>query len=304
MTPKNWFSFIFLSLVWGSSFLWIKIAIGEIGPFTLVAVRLVFGLLVLALIVIWQRPAWPRSPALWGALIFMGLINTALPFVLISWGEKTIDSAVAAILNGAVPLFTLVMAHFFLHDDRMTWFKSLGVLSGFAGVVILMSQGLSPEGIQAGFLGQLAVLAASAFYAIAVVYSRRKLKGVAPLVQGFASALFADLMIWGGVVQWEWPLALPTLPLTWVSLAALGVFSTGIAYAIYFYLIHSIGPTRTSMVTYVAPVVGVVLGVTFLNEPLTWQLALGTAFIASAVWVVNLPPRATVRAERTMSQKM
>lgn len=287
MTPKDAILFVFLSLVWGSSYLWIKIAVAEVGPFTLVAFRLLFGLLILGPLLLWKRPTLPKRPAVWGALALLGLINTALPFTLISWGETHIDSAMAAILNGAVPLFALLLAHRFLHDERMTWARSLGVLTGFAGIVVLMSKGFSPAGIQAGFWGQLAVLSAALCYGIAVVFARRVMKGVPPLVQAFATTLFADVMIWSGALVWESPLALPALPLTWTALAALGVLGTGLAYAVYFTLIQSIGSTRASTVTYVAPVAGVVLGVAFLGEPLTVQLALGTLLVVGSVLIVN-----------------
>ena len=137
MKLKDWLAFAALGLAWGSSFLWIKIAVQEIGPFTLVAFRLLFGILGLLLVVAISRPEWPKTRRQWLALVLLGITNTAVPFTLISWGEQYIDSAVAAILNSTVPLFTMVIAHFALSDDRLSAARLAGLLTGFAGVVIL-----------------------------------------------------------------------------------------------------------------------------------------------------------------------
>ncbi len=287
MTLKDAVMFVFLALVWGSSYLWIKVAVAEVAPFTLVAWRLLFGLVVLGPILLWKRPAWPARPQAWSALALLGVVDTALPFTLISWGETRIDSAMASILIGAVPLFVLVLAHRFLQDERMTWLKSAGVLTGFVGILVLVSPNLSPAGVQAGFWGQLAVLGAALCYALAVVYARRALKGIAPLVQAFFATAFAGLAITAGAFLWESPQTLPAQPLTWTALAVLGALGTGLAYAVYYTLIQTIGSTRASTVTYVAPVAGVVLGVAFLGEPLTWPLALGTLLVVGSVLAVN-----------------
>ena len=134
MKLKEWSAFILLGLVWGSSFLWIKIALREIGPFTLVAFRLLFGLIALLAIMRLQRQTFPRDRRTLLAFLFLGVFNTALPFVLISWGETSIDSALASILNGTMPLFTIVIAHFWLHDEKITLTRLGGLIVGFVGV--------------------------------------------------------------------------------------------------------------------------------------------------------------------------
>ncbi len=287
MQPKDWMLFGLLALIWGSSFLWIKIAVQEVGPFTLVAYRLLFGAVGLFVIVAVKRPPLPRERPTWLTLLVLGFSNTAVPFVLISWGETHIDSGVASILNGTVPLFTLLIAHFLLHDERMTWTRFAGLLAGFGGVVALMSRDVGPTGFEQDIVGQLAVLGAAVCYAGSSVFARRNLGNVAPMFQALTIVLVADVALWASVPVVESPVVIPTEPLTWLALLWLGLLGSCVAYLIYFGLIQRAGPTRTVMVTYVMPIVGVLLGVTFLNEPLDWKLGLGTVLVASGVWAVN-----------------
>jgi drug/metabolite transporter (DMT)-like permease len=139
LKPKHWFVFLLLGTIWSSSFLWIKIAVQEVGPMTLVAFRVLFGMLFGLAVVLIQRPALPRRLREWFPVLLLGITNVAIPFFLISWGEQSIDSGVAAILDATVPLFTILLAHYALHDDKMTVPKVLGLLTGFAGVTVLMS---------------------------------------------------------------------------------------------------------------------------------------------------------------------
>jgi len=287
MTVKNWSAFLLLGLIWGTSFLWIKIGVRELQPFTLVGFRLLFGLLAMVIIIVLRRPAFPRSARTWFFLCLMGLTNTALPFVLITWGELSVDSAVASVLNSSMPLFTLIIAHFFLEDERMTLMRVGGLALGFAGIVLLFSRDLGRSGSGQGLLGHLAILAAALSYAISSVYARRTLKGVPTLVQAFVPLLVADSAMWIGAASLEGPLHLPQLPLTWLAVAWLGVLGSAIAYLLYYYLLHRVGSTRTSLVTYVFPVVGVAAGVLFLGERLDWHLALGALLVVGGIVIVN-----------------
>lgn len=286
MKPKDWLAFILLGSVWGSSFLWIKIAVQEIGPLLLVSLRLLFGILALLIVIAFTRPSWPRRRQVWLSLALLGLINNALPYTLISWGEQYIDSAVAAVLNSTTPLFTMLVAHLLLTDDRMTRQRVLSLLLGFIGIVLLFSRDLL-GGPQGSMLGQLAVLLASVSYAFASVFARRTTKGLNPAVQALVPLLSADLLLWMVTPAVEAPLTLPVLPITWLSVVWLGVLGTGVAFLLYFYLLHSVGPTRTVLVTYIFPLVGVALGVIFLNERLDWQLMAGAALVIASVVLVN-----------------
>ena len=286
MKPKHWLVFIVLGLIWSSSFLWIKIGVQEIGPMALTAFRMLFGALTAVLIGIYQGVQWPRDAKTWRDFAILGPASLAIPIFFISWGEQTIDSAVASILNATVPLFTIFIAHFFLHDDKMTAQKILGLLIGFAGVVVLMSEDIS-SGAHSSILGQGAVILASLFYAGSSVFARRVTRNIDGTVRGALPLVTAALFMWA-IGPWaEKPFEFPSLPLTWTAILWLGVLGSGVAVLMLYYLIHEIGPTRTSMVTYLFPVGGVILGVIFLNEHLSWQLVAGTILIILSLVVVN-----------------
>jgi len=292
MKLKEWSAFTLLGLVWGSSFLWIKIALREIGPFTLVAFRLLFGLIALLAIVRLQRQTFPRDRRTLLAFLFLGVLNTALPFVLISWGETSIDSALASILNGTTPLFTIVIAHFWLHDEKITLTRMGGLIVGFVGVVVLVSRNAgSGGGTGNSLLGQVAVLAAAASYATAATFARKHLRGQRPLVQATMVVLIADALIWLIVPVADRPLRLPTLPLTWLALAWLGLLGSCLAYLLYFYLLNAWGATRAALVTYVFPVIGLMLGIIFLQETADWRLVAGSLLVVGGIAIVNFKPR-------------
>jgi len=286
MKPKHWVVFITLGVIWSSSFLWIKISLEEVGPLTLVAYRCLFGLVVTGGWAIIQRKDWPRGLGDWLPFIVLGFTNIASPFFLISWAEQEIDSAVASILNALVPLFTLVIAHYFLKDDRMTLQRVVGLLIGFCGVIVLLSKDIQ-SGRQDSLLGQGAVILATLFYAVSSVYARKSTQHTPGLVRGAAPLVSASAVMWLGAGTIERPVVIPHLPMTWVALLWLGVLASGIAFVMMYYLLHEIGPTRATMVTYLLPLGGVVLGVVFLNEELSWQLAVGSLLIFVSILVVN-----------------
>ena len=296
MKRRDWTLFWALGLIWGSSFLWIKIAVQEVDPFTLVGWRLLFGTLGMVVVILLRRPAFPEAGKTWLFLAALGVLNTALPFVLISWGEKSIDSAVASVLNSTVPLFTLVIAHLFLHDEPITARKAVGLLIGFGGVLALMARDLEPGSLRVGILGQAAVLVAAVSYASASVFARRTMREISPLVQAFVPMAFADAIVWTAATQVGNPGRLPAIPITWVALLWLGLLGSCVAYLLFYNLLHAVGATRAVMVTYVFPVVGVALGVVFLGELADWHLLAGTALVVASIVVVNWRPRVVVAA--------
>jgi drug/metabolite transporter (DMT)-like permease len=287
MKSRHWLAFVILGVIWSASFLWIKIAIREMGPFTLVGYRVLFGALAGIIISLVFRSAWPRDRASWITLIILGLTSTAIPFVLISWGEQTIDSAVASILNASVPLFTILMAHFMLKDDRMTLQRVLGLLAGFSGVVILLSKDLQP-GQHNSIIGQVAVVVAAAFYAGSTIYARKRTENVPGVLRGIIPLISASVIMWVLIPFVEAPVHVPSLPITWVALLWLGVLGSGVALILWYYLLHEIGPTRATLVTYVFPLGGVILGVVFLQENVTWQLFAGALMIVVSIVIVNI----------------
>ena len=296
MKLKEWGAFGLLGLIWGSSFLWIKIAVAEAGPFVVVTFRLLFGLAGLLVVMALQRQAWPRDRRTVLAFLFMGFFNTALPFTLITWGETLIDSSLASILNGTVPLFTIILAHFWLQDEKITLPRLGGLFVGFIGMVILVSRDLGPDALRGNVWGQLAVIAAAVSYATAITFSRRHLRGQPPVLQATMVLLFASAMMVVATPVAERPLDLPGTGTGWFAIAWLGLLGSCAAYLLFFYLINAWGPTRASLVTYVFPVIGLVLGIVFLNEPADWRLLAGSALIVGGIGVVNFKPRLRLRA--------
>ena len=290
MKPKHWIVYILLGLIWSTSFLWIKIAIEEIGPFTLVAFRVLFGLLTAGGAALVARVAWPTDRRTLVTYAILGLTSVGIPFFLITWAELFIDSAITSILNATAPLFTILIAHYFLHDDKMTGPKILGLFTGFAGVTILLSKDLG-AGAHNSVIGQLAVVVASIFYAGSTVYARKTTEHVPGLVRGAGPFFSATLVMWVAAPLLERPFTLPQLPITWIALLWLGALGSGVALIMWYYLLHEIGPTRTISVTYIFPLGGVILGVIFLHERLSWQLIAGTLLIISGVLATNWTPK-------------
>lgn len=307
MKLKEWGAFALLGLVWGSSFLWIKVAVGDVdgqpgdvGAFTLVTLRLLFGVAGLLAVMFWQKQSFPRDRRVILAYLFMGAVNTAIPFTLISWGETQIDSGLASILNGTVPLFTIIIAHFWLHDEKITLPRIAGLIVGFVGVVVLVSSDIGPQGVRGNIWGQVAVIGASMCYATAITFSRKYLRGQPPVVQSTMVLLIADGLMWLTLpLVWQTAPALdfpaqllaprfPTLPITWLAVAWLGLLGSCVAYLLFFYLINAWGPTRASLVTYVFPVIGLILGIIFLREEPGWQLIVGSLLVVGGIAVVNL----------------
>jgi drug/metabolite transporter (DMT)-like permease len=292
MNARQWVSFLFLTVIWGSSFMWIKIAVQEIGPFKVVSIRMMFAVLILFVILKARKIAAPKTWKMRGILLLQGMISATIPWVLITWAEQYIDSAVATIYNGTVPMFTMIIAHIFVSDDRMTIRKVLGLLLGFAGVIVLVQNSFfhgngNGSASHMVLLGQGAMLLAAIFYGISNVYARIKLHSVPPVFQAFYTILYAGMILWVATPVIESPLVLPVKPVTWVAIAWLGILGAGLSYIMFYRLLHEIGPTRVSLVTYSIPVVGVSLGVIFLKEQLSWYLIVGAILIVSGIWGVN-----------------
>ena len=266
MTFKNFLRLLFLACLWGPSFLFIKVAVAEIPPLTLVATRVGVAAVLLYLVLRLQGRHLPRSKELWRHFAIIGLCANALPFVLFSWGEQHVDSALAAILNGTTPLFTIILAHLSLADDRMTPVRAAGTIVGFLGVSLILSPSLL-SGIQVEVWGLLAMTTAAASYGVAIVYARKHLRGLPPLVAPTAQLAMAALyllplsLLLDRPGQLPWP-SWPAL----ASLLALTVMGTALGFVVYYRLQEHMGATDMSMVTYLMPVIGVALGVTVLNE--------------------------------------
>lgn len=292
MTPARvWPAFLMLALAWGTSFMFIKIAVQTVQPVALVALRLLIGSLGLLLVLKLRQIRLPREARVWRHLAVIALINVALPFVLIVWaesGEQGLDSGVASIVNSTVPLFSIVIAGFLLQMERVTPAAILGLLVGFAGVVLLMGRGAQAD--SAGLLPYLAVLGASLCYASGSVYARRYLHGIAPVALALGQLSLAALFALVASVLLEPWSANSFPPATILALLWLGLVGSMLAYILYFFVLQQWGATRTTLVTYLVPAVGLTAGILILNEPVDWRLIAGGALILSGVGSVNLRP--------------
>ena len=293
MKHRNILLLLLLASLWGPSFLFIKIAIEDFPPMTLVAIRLTVAAIVLYTILRVNGKNLPAGWNFWKKFLIMGFFANALPFTLFSFGEQFADSGAASILNGTTPIFTVLIAHFFVSDERLNLSRLGGVLAGFMGILLIFFPDfralLRGEGFQGGMgtIGLLAFIGAAACYGVGIVFGRLQLRGLPPLVGPAAQLICSAGMILPLALIIEQPFHLtPGLPAIGSSLV-LGLFGTAMAYLVYYRLIDSAGATFISLVTYLLPPIGVVLGVIFLDEKPGWYSLVGLAFIILGVMVVN-----------------
>jgi drug/metabolite transporter (DMT)-like permease len=296
---KHWLMFGALGLIWGSSFLLIKIAVvpdgvsaaqsGLLDPLVLVSIRLSLAALSFLAVVALTRRKIPTDRKTLISFLVVGLFNNAVPFLLITWGERTIDSGLASVLNSTTPLFSLVIAHLALADDRISLGKIFGLISGFAGVILLATRSIDPTHPNP-LLGQLAVLGAAASYAAATVYIRHSLRHIDGVVTASMQLSTAAAMV--VVVTLFTVRPLPVLaaiqPSAVLAVLVLGLLNTFVAYLLYFSIIHAWGATRTTLVTYLMPPIGLVLGAIFESEAIDWKLIVGSGLIVGGVTLANL----------------
>jgi len=283
VTPRQIVLMLALGTIWGSSYLFIKNLVDAADPVTIIAVRMVLGALVLGSILLVQRRALPAWGPVWGHLSVMSLLGNLLPFWLIAWSQQHTTSALAAVLSAAIPLFTLLIAAVAFRMERITPNRVAGIALGIAGVAFLTGRSVLSIEDTSG-LGEVALLGASLCYGFAFAYARRFVRGN-PLSNvtaqlGIGAIVIAPVALATGWVDTEKLAA--TDVAGWIILSAIG---TGLAYVIYYGLISELGATAASFVTYIIPVVGVILGWVFLDERLAWTGFLGMALIVVGVWV-------------------
>ena len=283
----DWLLFLSLGFFWGSSYLFIKIGVETLTPFTLIAGRLLIGSLLLGGVLLVAREPLPRDPRIYGHLVVMALLNIVIPFSLITWGEQSIDSALASILNATVPLFTIVFAALVMADEAITVNRLVGLGVGFAGVLLLTSPSLTGTGVGGSLAGQLALVGSSVAYAAGNVYARRMVHGQRPMIQAFFQVFFALVVMLALAGTFEHPLALPWQPSSVLSIVWLGLLGSGLAYLFFFRLLAHWGSTRSSLVAYLLPVVGIVLGIAVLHETLDVRVLFGTILVVGGVALVN-----------------
>lgn len=281
MTRAAWLLMALLAALWGASYMFIEVGLRDgLSPVFIVFARIALGAVVLAAIAA-RAGALGALAGRWGAVLFLAVVQVVVPFLLISFGQEHIPSSLAGILVASAPIFTALLAVRVDEDERLRGWGAAGIVVGILGVVLLFGVDLSTEA--AALAGGLMVLLASLGYAIGALYLKRRLTGVPPV--GIAAGTMAlGTLVLVPAVPFVVPGSAPDA-LTLAALLALGAGGTGVAFLIFYTLIADVGPSRASVVAYIAPAFAVIYGVTLLSEPLTAGAVLGLALILSGSWL-------------------
>lgn len=276
MGKREWVLLGLLSTLWGSSFFFIEVALQSFPVFTVVFLRVAIAA---GLLFIYLRLAGlqlPHTLASWRQFLLLGALRAALPISLIVWAETQIDSNLAGILNSTSPLFTVIVAHYFTDDDKLTGNRLVGIAIGMLGVALLI--GLDAlQGVGSQVVAQLAMLGATCSYGFAAVYGRR-FKNTSSAVSATGMLISAALLILP-LALLEQPWSLTPSVASIGAILGLALLSTAFAFIIWFQLIFSAGASNTAMVTFLIPIVALFLGVVILGETMQWASLLGLSFI-------------------------
>jgi len=288
MNRSDWAILLILAVIWGGAFMFIGVAVKHVHPLTYVWLRLTIAAagMWVALKVSGGRLGLPRE--VWGSILLLALLNNALPFTLFGWGQTHIASGLASILNATTPIWGVIVAHVFTHDERLTPRKIAGILLGFGGVATMIGPALLAN-IGTDGLAQLACITASLCYALAAVWARRfRRMGLSPMSVTTGQLTAGALMMLPLAFVVDQPWTQPMPPLTaWGAIVALALLCTAFGYVLYFRLIDRAGATNALLVTLLVPPVAILLGSLFLGETLAPQDFIGLALIAVGLAAID-----------------
>lgn len=286
MARKLYLALLLLSLIWGGSFFFIKILLQDFGPWTVAFLRSGFGLVILVIIMLALKKPFQLRSIPWLSMALMALVNTAIPWAIIGFSETRLTSSMASVLNATTPLWTLIVGVLFFHTAaaKRQWF---GMGIAFVGMIVLL--GVNPSSIvSVDLLGFVCMLSATLCYAVGSHWSKRLGSGLSMYQITFGTLISA--MIGSGIMAFSMegvslsPLtSLPTLG----ALIGLGVFGSGIAYILFYFLIQKGSPQLATTVTYLVPATAIIWGFTLLDEPVSWRLLAGLVFILGGVYLAN-----------------
>ncbi|MBT4164728.1 MAG: EamA family transporter [Porticoccaceae bacterium] len=288
MSPKDWLMLLLLSFLWGGSFFFIAVAVSELPPLTIVTMRVGMASITLWTILIIAGYEIPKSLKLWRSFLILGLLSNAIPFSLIVWGQTHITSGLASIINATTPLFTVLIAGTLLTDEHMTPAKIIGVVIGLLGVIVLIGPSTLTD-VGADTTAQLAIMAAAVSYGFATVYGRRfKTMGISPVTTAVGQVTCATIILLPLAFFIERPdqLANPSLKV-WLAVISLAVFSTALAYILFFRILASSGATNVVLVTFLVPITANLLGWLALNEILHAEYFIGMVFIGLGLAAID-----------------
>ncbi|RED49733.1 DMT family transporter [Aestuariispira insulae] len=288
MTPFNILLLCLLAILWGGAFTLVGFTVEYFSPLEVVSLRVALAAPVLWGVILFQREKMPRQWKPWGAFLMLGILNNAIPFYCITWGQTRIDSGMAAVLNGATPLFGALLAHFMIQDEKLSWQKLAGLGMGLGGVILLVGPNLVLDPYS--LLGQGAILVAALSYACAGMVGKR-LGGYSALCVSTGQLTMSSLIL----VALTWTLGgfrdLPLATDLWAAMAVLAVLSTALAYILYFRLIAQAGATNAMSVTLLVPVVAMFLGIILLDEPVDPASIAAAILVLAGVGLVIRSPR-------------
>lgn len=286
LTSRAWAELLMLSLLWGGSFLSIRLALDELGVFTAVAHRVGWAAVLLWAYVALRGLGVPRRPRLWAGFLVMGLLNNVLPFSLMAWGQLHIESGLTSILNATTAIFGVVVAAAVFPDERLTARRMLGVALGFLGVATAIGlENLLSFDLRS--LGQLAVIGGTFSYALAGAWARRMLSGLPPQVAAAGMLTGASLVMLPLAWAMEGPFRLNLAPVTWGAVAYYTVAATALAYLLYYRVLAMAGAGNLLLVTLLIPPVAIVLGALVLGEALSPRAYAGFALLALGLVIVD-----------------
>ena len=295
--------FLILCGIWGSTWLFIKLGLADLPPFTFAAIRFIFASVILVILISARGVRWPRQRRDWLLIAIVGLLQFSLNYGLVFWGEQYISSGLAAVLQSTFPTFGLIIAHFYLPAERMTARKVFGVLLGFVGVAVIFSDQLTIAGEMA-LLGSIALVLSAVFGSYGNVLVKAYGSEIDPqvlaagqMICGFPPLLIMGLALEGNPFRFRWTM------MAVISLAYLVIVGSVIAFALYYWLVRHMAVTKTMLIALVTPVVAVVLGIVVLNEQLNWRLFAGAACIISGIGLIVLRKRhkTTIEDEELMA---
>ena len=278
-----------LATLWGASYSFIRVGVETIPPVTLIAARTIIAASLLLMVMAARRIALPRDASSWRNFLVQAMLNSVIPFTLIAWGQQVVEAGLATILNSTAPIFTFLLTWALTRHEPATGRKLIGIIAGLAGVMLIVGvQALS--GIGQEFWSQLAIVAATVCYAGAAIFGR-SFAGLSPIVPAAGSMLCgaAILIPVSLLVDRPWTLTPSTSSL--LALAGLSVFSTALAFLIYFRLLNSLGSVGTTAQAYLRVPIGVAIGVAFLGESLSATAWAGLVCVVIGVAAMTLPPR-------------
>lgn len=288
MNRSEWLALVLLSVLWAGSFFFSGVQLKALPPFTIVFLRVCLAAIILNVLVRALGKKMPAGLSAWRAFFGMGMLNNAVPFCLVVWGQSHIASGLAAILNATTPISTVIVAHLLTDDEKMTGNRLLGVAIGFLGVVVLIGPD-SLHGLGTHVLAQIAVLAAAVSYAFAGVFGRRfRRMGIEPILTatGQVTASAIILLPIALSVDAPWTLAMPPLPV-WEAAAGSAVLSTALGYILYFRILATAGATNLLLVTFLIPLSAIVMGSYGLGEHLEARQFAGLAFIGAGLAAID-----------------